>query len=189
MNSEKINKINKIISKPIKKSQCLQVITYDEIFYHPYFNFISVINPKYNDNKKLCLTINNDKNIYKDYNNEDIVGIYSHFHLSINLYNFTSIIYNINNINDLNIWIDENLDTITIKTLNRILYCYCISNIKDIINNVILFINIIKKILNYFNIEYDNDILDKNILDVIKNKKNINIDFIENLKKYLKNQK
>lgn len=186
MNNDKINKINNIMTKPIKNSHCLQVIETNKLYIHPLLN--NHITIKSNNNIKLCLTSYN-KEIYKDYNNEESIGLYSYFHLPINTYNLISVIYNIYNINDLNIWLDENLETISIKTLNRILYCFCISNIREIINNIDIFMNIIRKIFNYYNINYDDNTIEKILLDVIKNKNNLNIDFIENIKKYLKNEK
>jgi hypothetical protein len=188
MNNIEIEKINKIITKPIKNSQCLQIIQYDKTYVHPNINVnIRLSSSIMNNDDKICMT-NYNKKFYKNYNNDDMIGIYSHFHLPINIYNLVSIVYNINNINELEIWIEENLDSIYLKTLNRLLYCYCISNIKDIINNIEIFINIIKKIFNKYNIDYNQD-MDNKILDIIKNKKNLNIDFIDNLKKYLNNQK
>jgi hypothetical protein len=178
MNNININEINKIIKKPIKPSNCLKKI--EKLNIHPLNNILLK-----NKIDNLCMTLPKT-NIYKEYNNEYIVGIYSYFHLPINIYNFTSIIYNINTIEDLDIWINDNIDNINIKTLDRILYCYSISNIKDIINNIDSFINIIKKILNFVDISYDNNNLDKIILNLVKNKNNLDINYLDNLKKYLK---
>ena len=180
----KKEKIDKIIKKPIKSSYSLKNINKDDIFIHPINNLFS-INKQVKDNQ-ISLSLPIDK-LTKEYDkNNKEVGIYSYFHFPINQYNFTSIIYNIKNINDLEIWVNENISMIKMSTINRILYSFSISNLKNIINNIDIFINIIKKILIYYNISFDDNSLDITILNLLKDKIILNINFIDNLKKYLK---
>ena len=188
-NIDNIDDINKIIKQPLYYNQCLinpNNYNKNNIIIHPLTNNF-VFNTK-------CYTITRGNYYRYNINDNDsvnITGIYSYFHFPINQYNFTFHIYNITDINSFNNWLDDNIDNITLLSINRLLYSISFSFYKYIKNNKELFINIIKKILKKFDIDINNKNLDNIIMSIIKdlNDNNTNSinknNYIDIIKKYL----
>ena len=184
-----INDINHIIKQPLLPKQCLinpNMIEKKHRILHPLINTLL-----FNNN---CYTIPKGYTLVNNINENDkinISGIYSYFHFPINQYNFSHMIYGINDIIKFNDWLDDNIDTITELSINRILYSFMINNNKQIKENIDLFIEIIIKILKKLEIDNNNKYFNKIILNIIKeindnnNKINKN-NILDIIKKYLK---
>ena len=145
------------------------------------YNPISLKFDKFN-NKNMCAIkpINNGSEIinFKECNydkNKNIIDydIFDHNIFSLQIARndnyFLKEIYNLNNINDIYYFIENDIDNLPVLTQKRILNCVFNIYIND--NNFpnVIFINAIKKILFiFYNINIDNDKVYNNI---IKNKK------------------
>lgn len=76
-------------------------------------------------------------------------------------------LYDINNIDSLNNWIDENLYVLPFDNINRVLNLWIKSNLSELklFNNAL--VNIIKKILEKFNLNINKKYLDTELLKFI----------------------
>jgi len=168
------NKNNSILNKNINSNTdhcitpCYQKNT---IFYSP-FTYLPNIH-----NKNTCITLNNylkDCNMEDNINNFNNYNILSNVSFYINNSNtFLSYFYNINNVNDLPVFMNDTIENLPIYTQKRLLQ-YIFENYK---NNVNFPIHIfVTKIINLFykiyNVKLDLHKITKKINNLIVNNNN-----------------
>ena len=94
--------------------------------------------------------------------------------------------YNVDTIEELEVWIYENMITYPIKTINRVINCWIISNYNMVKNLNDIFERFIFDIIrNYYNLEVNKKEL-KSYVDKWFEKKNINDYDVDLLKDYIK---
>lgn len=171
-NKNKDNKNNSILNKNINSNidHCVTpCYPKNTIFYSP-FNYLPIINEK-----STCITLNN--NLSKNCDIKDNIDNYNvlsnvSFYIK-NSNTFLSLFYNINNADELPVFMNDTIDNLPIYTQKRLLQ-YIFENYKNDINFPInLFVT---KIINVFhkiyNVELDIHKITKKINNLIINNNN-----------------
>ena len=185
MSKDNTRKINKCIGNCIGKN---------ETVLHP-LSLVMALNQKDNN---ICPNneFNNLGDTYNHHceqNNNDLLIKYMVTpYVNINDLKLLTF-YNIENIDDLKKWIDENINKKSFDNVNRIINLFIKSNFNDIKIYNKLLINIIKKII-FYHFKNKEEIINKEIDSffnywIKKNEiNNFNINFIQDFKKYLSNK-
>jgi len=168
-------------------NECIKFIN-EKISIHPILNTIDNIG----DNNCYTLPyINEDDEIVfiKQFTKDNVDNSFNtinNFIMPINSTNFLDIVFNINNINKLEKWINE-LKDIDIKVLNIVLDLFWIKHYMEFDKNYIQVVNLNKTIIQLI---FKQNKSDKDILEItekfIRNNFNKKINYLNEIKKYLK---
>ena len=181
LNNIDLNLDNNIQNKCLSKIDHIIYNNMDEkmssnrlIFFHPTLNKLfetpeigkCAINPSNNnDNMIIIDDINNA-------NTESINNVINYFYYPITSNNFLKIVYSIRDLNELFIFLTNNINQYFNQTLIRILNSSWKEFNINIIDNIDIYakINIIilKKILNDYSLNYDDDKIVEKIIKIIK---------------------
>lgn len=86
---------------------------------HPFMN--QLINRQDSDRQYFAIPTSSEVTVN---NNTSVLTKADLFELPVNKYNFLSFVYKINNINDLEFWVNESKHTVKEKTLKRVLLLF-----------------------------------------------------------------